>query len=153
MSSNEPSQGFRSGRPSVVGFLLCDSVALGIGSNKPVVVGLFDSLYAMAYPVVAPGAVVIILADVRELVECRVETVGYSDDSPLGARQLVGTVSMTPPAIGTVATGVISGMIVIAAAGPGTADLLLYGNNILLTSRPLQITSAPNIMPPPGENG
>jgi hypothetical protein len=90
-----------------------------------------------------PGAIVAIIAGVREPIDIEFVTVGYPAEKPLGVRQLIGTAAVPVPTIGTTATTFVQGVLLFPVTEPSTAEVRIYGNGELLGSRPVII------LPPP----
>lgn len=147
MEAHEELRGFNGDRPIVVSLVTCDSVAVGVGTNKLTLIGLFDSVFMMQSPVVLPGAIVATLSGVVEPIDLRFEIVAYPNDQPLGVRQLIGRSHIDPPAVGTVATTFVSGALVFPATEPGRCDIRLYGNGELMLSRPIYLNRPPGATP------
>jgi len=135
--------------PRCVALILCDAVSRNFGSERVSVLGLFDYVIATHYPMPVGASAVAIFSGVVESFECTFETVGY-DVNPLGIRQEVGKATVNPVHVGTIATVFVTGTILFPVAGPSTADLRVYGNSILLGSRPVTIIAAPQPPGPPG---
>jgi len=125
--------------PRLRAIILCDAVAVDPASGKVTVLGMFDNVTAFAYPLVIPGAIVLIVSDVRSPLDVLVETVAYPPDKPIGERVVIGTVHLEPPPIGHTVTAFIPGALVFPVTGPGVADVFVHGNGQYLGHRSIPI--------------
>jgi hypothetical protein len=119
-----------------------------LNNGKAIFSGVFDFLTAATFPVIVPGAIVTMLAGVKEVFDLEFVTVGYPQGNPLGVRQLIGKAHVQPPPIGTVGTAFIQGVLVFPVTAPSTAEVRIYGNGQLLGMRPVTIVSPPPQQPP-----
>ena len=139
--------GFHGDPPIAVSLVICDSVAIGIGTNKLTLQGLFDNVFAGSYPVAVAGAVLLSLQGVIEPVELRFYAVAYHDGFPLGEHQLIGVSTVEPQPDGRTISAFIAGTIIFPAKRAGRADILVRGNGVYLAHRRVDILDVPQ---PPG---
>jgi hypothetical protein len=129
------------GLPRLVGFVVCEGVAIAVGTGRPTLIGLFDVIVGSPYPANLDGAIVAVFSDVREPFDCKFQAVGFTSNKSFGPRITIATVRVEPPDIGSQAVAYVSGAIPLPLTGPGTAELLVYGNDQLMDTRPITVLS------------
>ena len=136
-------QGFHGDPPVVVDVLVCDSIAIG-PNGKITVQGVFDAVFANGYPTAVPGTILARIADVREPIDIRFETVAYPKGDPLGIRTLVGKAHIEPLSSDQVIANVqVTGVIAFPALEAGNCDVRVYCNGAMLGSTPIRIADPP----------
>ena len=145
MSAGTELSGFHGDRPVVTALVLCDAVAVIPGSNKLVLIGLFDVVNAFSFPPQVNGAAVATLIGVNEPIDCRFEAIGYTQEKPLGSRQVIGTFHVEPPDNRFPVNAMVQGLIAFPVTEAGMAEVRLYGNGELLASRPIFVAQVKQV--------
>ncbi len=87
--------------PQLVGFVVCEGVAVTIGTGRATLIGLFDVIVGSQYPASLDGSIVAIFSGVRETFECNFQAMGFGKGEYFGARTDIATVTVQPPEVGT----------------------------------------------------
>ena len=126
--------------PRLVGFVVCEDLAVAAATGRVTLIGLFDVVVAR-HPAFVDGAIVAVFSDVRESFDCTLRARAYTSNESLGPRIDIADVRVDPPGIGSQAVEYVSGTIPLPLTGPGMAELMVYGNDKLLGTRPITVLS------------
>jgi hypothetical protein len=62
--------------PRLVGFVVCEGLAVTLGTGRATLIGLFDVVAGSRDPAFLDGAIVAIFSDVRDPFDCKFQAVG-----------------------------------------------------------------------------
>jgi hypothetical protein len=130
------------GMPIVKGILLCDSVSIDPALGKSSLLGVFDQVHAIQYPPTLRGSVFVVLSEVNEAVQLRIEAVSYEDNPLASKRSVFGTISV-PALNGSTASVYISGNLTFPVSKAGMADIFVYANDEFIGHRSISIVDMP----------
>jgi len=130
---------FGTDEPVLDSIVLCDSVAMIFGAEKPILVGVFEVVYANVFPVIIPGSIVVAISGIKETpIDLRFEIVGY-DENPLGIKQTVGVARVEPPSTGITAGAFVTGMLLFPVKVASIVDIEVWGNGVRMGSKPISV--------------